>query len=60
MKKMFSCPICKRPTQRDSEYFPFCCERCKTIDLGNWADGSYAIAGKDVPDSEEEQEGLLH
>ena len=28
---------------------PFCCERCRLLDLGNWAMGRYAIP---VPFSE--------
>jgi endogenous inhibitor of DNA gyrase (YacG/DUF329 family) len=31
---------------------PFCSARCKTIDFGQWVDGSYAIAGDPVdPDT---------
>jgi len=41
----FRCPICKKPVERDNDSFPFCSERCRQIDLGNWADGSYAIPG---------------
>lgn len=28
----------------DSEYFPFCTDRCKLIDLGKWASGGYVIS----------------
>ena len=27
-----------------SASFPFCSERCKTIDLGNWASGRYVVS----------------
>jgi uncharacterized protein len=40
-----NCPICK--TAVDSELnkeFPFCSERCKDIDLGNWATERYVIS----------------
>ena len=40
-----NCPICK--TVVDSEVnkeFPFCSERCKDIDLGNWATERYVIS----------------
>jgi uncharacterized protein len=40
-----NCPICK--TAVDSEVnkeFPFCSERCKDIDLGNWATERYVIS----------------
>lgn len=39
------CPICRKPT--DSELnpdFPFCGERCRLIDLGQWADERYVIS----------------
>ncbi len=39
------CPICKSST--DSEVhkdFPFCSERCRTQDLGNWASEKYVVS----------------
>ena len=38
------CPICKKETTPESEFFPFCSERCKIIDLGNWATEKYVIS----------------
>ncbi len=38
------CPICKKPVDARSELAPFCSERCKLIDLGNWASGKYRVA----------------
>jgi endogenous inhibitor of DNA gyrase (YacG/DUF329 family) len=38
------CPICKQPVDAGAEDFPFCSERCRTIDLGNWASGEYKIS----------------
>jgi endogenous inhibitor of DNA gyrase (YacG/DUF329 family) len=38
------CPICNKPVERDGPDFPFCSERCRIIDLGNWASGKYVIA----------------
>ena len=29
-----------------SEWRPFCGERCKLLDLGNWVDGRYRVAGE--------------
>jgi len=39
------CPTCEKGIEWSVAYpyRPFCCERCKLIDLGNWADGTYAI-----------------
>jgi len=39
------CPICKTPT--DSQVhadFPFCSERCRVRDLGNWATEKYVVS----------------
>ena len=38
------CPICKKVDVAvgDPE-FPFCSERCRIIDLGNWATEKYVI-----------------
>ncbi len=39
------CPICQNPT--DSETcpgFPFCSERCRILDLGNWATEKYVVS----------------
>ena len=55
LKHRLKCPVCKKPViWEDNPYRPFCSERCHTIDLGNWADGSYAIKGKPLPDEREQ------
>jgi len=38
------CPICRKEVTRDNPEFPFCSERCRLIDLGNWASGKYMIS----------------
>ena len=39
------CPTCKDEFEYSlSEFRPFCCERCKLIDLGQWLNGSYSLA----------------
>jgi endogenous inhibitor of DNA gyrase (YacG/DUF329 family) len=38
------CPICRKEVIRDNPEFPFCSERCRLIDLGNWASGKYVIS----------------
>jgi len=46
--KLFKCPTCSAPTQYETEkfpHFPFCCERCKMIDLGAWAKEEHKIEG---------------
>jgi uncharacterized protein len=39
------CPICRKPvdSQADAD-FPFCSERCRLLDLGNWASEKYKIS----------------
>ncbi len=37
------CPICKIEVALDAPEMPFCSERCRTIDLGNWAAEKYVI-----------------
>ena len=38
------CPICKKIVLVSDPEFPFCSERCRTIDLGKWASGGYVIS----------------
>ena len=37
------CPICKKEVPPGDPEFPFCSERCRMIDLGNWATEKYVI-----------------
>lgn len=41
-----TCPHCKKTSQWDTQnpFRPFCCERCKIIDLGKWANEEYRVA----------------
>ena len=40
-----NCPICGLAvTSETHQEFPFCSERCKEIDLGNWATERYVIS----------------
>ena len=38
------CPTCRKLVLKDEPDFPFCSERCRTIDLGKWASGGYVIS----------------
>jgi len=38
------CATCKKPVKPGASDFPFCSERCRTIDLGKWASGAYVIS----------------
>lgn len=41
------CPECNQrfryPGLQAHPWFPFCSERCKTIDLGRWLSNGYAV-----------------
>jgi endogenous inhibitor of DNA gyrase (YacG/DUF329 family) len=47
------CPICKKVVKSNDAEFPFCSDRCRTIDLGKWASGAYRISSpvQDTSDS---------
>jgi endogenous inhibitor of DNA gyrase (YacG/DUF329 family) len=38
------CPICKKPVNLKDPDAPFCSNRCREIDLGNWATEKYVIS----------------
>jgi hypothetical protein len=51
------CPICHKivrvssqENSKEAEFFPFCSERCKLIDLGAWLDAEYRIGSEEQPD----------
>ncbi len=45
MPKQVRCPQCKKLTPYEGNPFrPFCSERCKKIDLGDWATGQHVIS----------------
>lgn len=51
MKTFVKCPTCQKEVLWDKElspWRPFCSERCKLIDLGDWADESHRIEGDNI------------
>lgn len=50
------CPTCDKDVKwlkenpKLNNYRPFCSERCKLIDLGDWANETNAIAGTSDPE----------
>lgn len=44
-QRIVSCPQCGKsvPWSEDNRFRPFCSERCKTVDLAQWAQESYRI-----------------
>ena len=51
--QLVDCPTCGNPVEWSDKqpYRPFCSERCKLIDLGDWIEERYRI-----PDSERHSE----
>ncbi len=48
IENKFHCPTCHDKlvgNPNDLDYFPFCSERCRMVDLGHWLEGDYKIAG---------------
>ena len=55
---IMKCPNCEKPTVwQDNPFRPFCSERCKLIDFGNWADENYAVPDESLLNSEDALEG---
>jgi endogenous inhibitor of DNA gyrase (YacG/DUF329 family) len=46
MTTTVACPTCQKDVlwQPESTHRPFCSERCKLIDLGEWADENHKIS----------------
>ena len=42
------CPTCESFSVKSS--YPFCSQRCSSIDLGKWFDGKYSIPSVEDPD----------
>ena len=50
-----SCPICRKPTDSTLDAdFPFCSERCRLLDLANWATEKYRISAPAMDESEKQ------
>ncbi|MGH9680158.1 MAG: DNA gyrase inhibitor YacG [Candidatus Acidiferrales bacterium] len=53
------CPICKHPVDSETNAeFPFCSDRCRERDLGNWAMEKYKVAVPNLDESEPEDPDL--
>ena len=50
-QKQRPCPICKKISTTD--YFPFCSQGCKELDLNRWLSGSYSIPAATEPTDED-------
>lgn len=52
-----NCPTCKKAVLWNNDYpfRPFCSDRCRLIDLGEWASESHKIAGDSLDINSEEK-----
>jgi len=53
-----ACPTCAKTVEWTDEHRwrPFCSERCKLVDLGNWLDESHRITGEEHASLPDEQD----
>jgi endogenous inhibitor of DNA gyrase (YacG/DUF329 family) len=49
------CPICGKEVKPDDPFMPFCSDRCRILDLGNWASGKYIIPGESISAEEDDE-----
>ena len=60
--RILPCPTCRKPVKWSpaNKHRPFCSERCRLIDFGEWANESFRIesdpAFDDVPSDDLNQE----
>ncbi len=54
-RPLVACPTCGAEVLWDArnKYRPFCSERCKLVDLGQWAAERYRVAGEEVSEEAE-------
>ena len=61
ISKVINCPTCGKSIEGNEvyEFRPFCCERCKLIDFGEWANENHMIVGESVAQfPEDDNEGM--
>ncbi|NMP32056.1 DNA gyrase inhibitor YacG [Thalassotalea sp. M1531] len=60
MTLIVKCPTCEKDVQWQAEntFRPFCSERCKLIDLGDWAEENHKISQK-LPSNEPISEEMI-
>jgi endogenous inhibitor of DNA gyrase (YacG/DUF329 family) len=53
------CPQCgKEKEYNGNEFRPFCSERCKLLDFGDWADEKFTIASESAALTEEDIDAI--
>lgn len=54
MTRTAPCPSCRKPVAKGHESFPFCCQRCRAVDLGSWLGEAYRVSEGPPPAELEE------
>jgi endogenous inhibitor of DNA gyrase (YacG/DUF329 family) len=56
MVQQVKCPTCGKLIEWSEKqpYRPFCSDRCRLIDLGQWAAEEHRIPGEDLPASNDD------
>jgi uncharacterized protein len=50
------CPICQKDVDPGDPNMPFCSDRCRIIDLANWASEKYVIPAPIEPSAEDDED----
>lgn len=60
-KKQVKCPNCRNLSVYDTKnsFRPFCSEKCKMIDLGDWAEERFSLKAEEEPSPEEMEQAFL-
>ena len=60
--RLFRCPTCKKSVRytADNHHRPFCSERCRLIDLGEWANEQRRIPTDETPSEADEPAAEPH
>mgnify|MGYP002626681524 FL=1 len=55
MSKKITCPICNKKTSlgKENSFRPFCSDRCRLIDLGEWMEENYTVSDPLIPGMED-------
>ena len=57
---VIACRHCRKVLQyekmKDLPFFPFCSEKCKLLDLGQWFDEGHRIGGKKADEAVDDED----
>ncbi len=56
MTRIVHCPTCDKTIvwDKNNPYRPFCSQRCKLIDLGDWASEKHHIPGEEAKPNDDD------